>query len=52
VRDVKWVDPVRFIGVSGPVSGWQLFLSSVSAPAVIIFAGTTGDDQIQFTTNR
>jgi hypothetical protein len=52
VRDVKWVDPVRFIGVSGPVSGWQLFLGSVSAPAVIIFAGTTGDDQIQFTTNR
>ena len=52
MRDVQWVDPARFIGVSGPVSGWQLFLGSVSAPSVLIFTGTTGDDQIQFTTNR
>lgn len=52
VRDVKWVDPVRFIGVSGPESGWQLILGSTTTPTVNIFASTTGDDQIQFTTNR
>lgn len=52
VRDVKWVDPQRFIGVSGPVSGWQLFLGSTTSPAMIIFTSFAGDDQIQFTTNR